>query len=93
MYKGKLMSQQKIKLKKCAFGMSLGLTWAFGLILLVIVNAICPPWGNNIIKLLADVYIGYETSFLGAIYADFTVEIVDFAVEMLILQSKSSILQ
>ena len=62
------MATEQHKLKKCAFGISLGLTWAAGLVALVIINACYPHWGNQMIQIFGDVYLGYKTSFIGAIY-------------------------
>jgi len=61
------MVEQQYKLKKCALGLSLGLTWSFGLISLVIINVICPTWGNHMIELIGNVYLGYEATFWGAV--------------------------
>lgn len=67
------MNKQAMKLRKFAFGFALGLTWSAGVVIMAIINAFCPDWGNDMIKLLGNVYLGYDESIkgmvLGALWA------------------------
>lgn len=55
---------QKIDVK--AFGLSLGIVWGGGMVLLGFIN-MAGVWGRGIEEIMATLYIGYKPTFLGSI--------------------------
>lgn len=53
------------KFNPCATGMAFGILWSLSLVMMAIMSACCGNWGGDFVKLMANLYIGYGTSFLG----------------------------
>jgi len=48
-----------------AFSLSCGITWAFALLILAWISSF--GWGIRDVNVIAGLYLGYESSFLGGI--------------------------
>ena len=54
------------KLKKFAFGLSIGLVWAFGVFIMGIIDVIY-GFGHQFVDAVGTLYYGYEGTVLGSI--------------------------
>ena len=57
-----------MKLDVRAFGLAMGILWSAGVFVLDVAAMVMPGrWGEAIISILSNVYVGYEPSILGAV--------------------------
>lgn len=53
------------RLSGCALGIALGITWGLGLFVLGVFN-IRGDWGGQLLDLLSSIYLGFNSTFIGA---------------------------
>ena len=60
------MKEGEMRLKPCALGLAIGVTWAIGAILAGWFSAWW-DWGTTVVDTMGSFYVGYQSTFLGGI--------------------------